>query len=323
MYDYGMDLGLTHDRQVTEDYLSDDSSHVVYNGDTRDLLRKMGDGTAQLIITSPPYNIGKTYEEETDLSEYLANQLGIAAELNRVLADGGSLCWQVGNYVKNGEIIPLDIPFYSVFKNLGLKLRNRIIWTFGHGLHASKRFSGRYETILWFTKGDEYKFRLDNVRVPSKYPGKRHWKGSQVGLPSGNPLGKNPSDIWKIVAQDWEAEIWDIPNVKANHPEKTSHPCQYPVELVQRCILALTDPGDLVLDPFGGIGTTVLASEVTERRGVMAELQDEYAKLAIDRIKQYRSGHLKVRKIGTPVFTPTGRERVSQVPEEWSKGGSK
>ena len=129
------------------------------------------------------------------------------------------------------------------FKGFGLKLRNRIIWRFNHGLHCKKRFSGRYETILWFTKNDEYVFNLDPVRVPSKYPGKRHFKGPKRGQLSGNPLGKNPSDIWDVVQQDWEDEVWDIPNVKANHPEKTEHPCQFPVELVQRCVLALTQPG--------------------------------------------------------------------------------
>lgn len=313
-----MNLGLAETRSIATKFSDSDDSHVVFTGDARGLLESLSDSSVQLIITSPPYNIGKSYEKTTNLSEYLANQLGIAEELVRVLADGGSLCWQVGNYVQEGEIVPLDIPFYSVFKNLGLKLRNRIVWTFGHGLHASKRFSGRYETILWFTKGDDYKFRLDNVRIPSKYPGKRHWKGANVGLPSGNPLGKNPSDIWRIVAQDWESEIWDVPNVKANHPEKTSHPCQYPVELVQRCILALTDPSDIVLDPFGGIGTTVLAADVTDRRGVMSELQSDYCNIAIQRIQRYRSGELKVRRIGTPIHAPTGREKVSQVPTEWS-----
>jgi adenine-specific DNA-methyltransferase len=235
----------------------------------------------------------------------------------RILKPEGSICWQVGNYVNKGEIVPLDIPYYNIFKRRGFKLRNRIVWTFGHGLHASKRFSGRYETILWFTKSDQYTFNLDPVRVPSKYPGKRNWKGDNKGMPSGNPLGKNPSDIWTFVAQDWEKEIWDIPNVKANHPEKTSHPCQYPVELVQRCILALTDKDDIVLDPFGGIGSTVLAAETCDRRGVMADLYAEYCELAADRIQQYRDGTLKIRPIGKPVHVPTGKEKVSQVPSEW------
>jgi adenine-specific DNA-methyltransferase len=140
----------------------------------------------------------------------------------------------------------VDIVLYPVFASLGLHLRNRIVWHFGHGLHASKRFSGRYEVILWFTKGNEYTFNLDAVRVPQKYPDKKYFKGPKKGELSGNPLGKNPSDIW------------EIPNVKANHVEKTIHPCQFPVELIERLVLAMTDEGDWALDPFIGVGTTAL-----------------------------------------------------------------
>ena len=296
-----------------------DSKHVVWSGDAKDLLASMPDESVNLIITSPPYNIGKIYEDVVSLEDYLDTQFVIAEQLVRVLAKGGSICWQVGNFVDKGEIVPLDIPFYGIFKRLGLKLRNRIVWTFGHGLHASRRFSGRYETILWFTKGDEYTFNLDDIRVPSKYPGKRHYKGEKAGQPSGNPLGKNPSDIWQVTAQDWEKEIWEIPNVKSNHPEKSDHPCQYPVELVQRCILALTNEGDVVLDPFGGVGTVLLASDLLSRKAVMAEIDQKYALLAKSRLIDLRSGDLKIRKIGTPIFQPKGTEKVSQVPMEWGK----
>ena len=309
------------DRQIETEFVSHSTSHVIFNGDAIDLLATIPSQSINLIITSPPYNIGKTYENVVELEDYLDAHLSIIDELVRTLSDDGSICWQVGNFVDNGEIVPLDIPFYNIFKKRGLKLRNRIVWTFDHGLHASKRFSGRYETILWFTKSDDYKFNLDPVRVPAKYPGKLHYKGDKIGQPSGNPLGKNPSDIWKIVAQDWENEIWSVPNVKANHPEKTTHPCQYPVELVQRCILALTDENDIVFDPFAGVGTTVLASEVTNRRGIMTELQSEYSNLAMQRIHDFRSGNLKIRPLGKPVHQPSGREKVSQRPITWDKGG--
>jgi adenine-specific DNA-methyltransferase len=307
----------TQARKISDRFSRDNDSHIIWEGDALDLLKTMPSESVQLVITSPPYNIGKIYENPTSLEDYLEKQLPIIDELIRVLKPEGSICWQVGNYVNKGEIVPLDIPFYNIFKRRGLKLRNRMIWTFGHGLHASKRFSGRYETILWFTKGDDYTFNLDPVRVPSKYPGKRNWKGDNKGQPSGNPLGKNPSDIWTFVAQDWENEIWDIPNVKANHPEKTSHPCQYPVELVQRCVLALSNTDDIIFDPFGGIGTTVLAAETCNRRGIMADLFTEYVELAADRIEQYRDGTLKIRPIGKPVHVPTGKEKVSQIPDEW------
>ena len=91
-------------------------------------------------------------------------------------------------FIQNGEIIPLDICLYPIFKEAGFKLRNRLIWHFEHGLHCKNRFSGRYETALWFTKSDKYVFNLDPVRVPAKYPGKLHFKGVKKGEPSCNPL---------------------------------------------------------------------------------------------------------------------------------------
>jgi DNA modification methylase len=233
------------------------------------------------------------------------------------LSPRGSICWQVGNYVEEGEVFPLDIFFYHQFKQQGLKLRNRIIWHFQHGLHASKRLSGRYETILWFTKTDTYTFNLDPIRVPSKYPGKRHFKGPNKGLPSGNPLGKNPSDVWEFVAQEWDKQLWDIPNVKSNHPEKTIHPCQFPIELVERCVLALTAEDDWVLDPYCGVGSSLIAAAMHRRRAAGCDKEADYMEVAKERLHDYFSGRLKRRPLGKPVHTPTGREKVSQVPEEW------
>jgi DNA modification methylase len=234
-----------------------------------------------------------------------------------VLKENGSICWQVGNFVEKGEVYPLDIFYYDIFKQLNLKLRNRIIWYFGHGLHTSKRFSGRYETILWFTKSEHYTFNLDPVRVPSKYPGKRHYKGVNKGKPSGNPLGKNPSDVWDIVAQDWDEAFWDIPNVKSNHPEKTIHSCQYPIELVERCVLALTNKNDWVFDPYAGVGTSLIAAIKHNRRAIGSEKEAQYIEIAHERLNAYFNGTLRFRPIGKPIHQPTGNEKVAQVPKEW------
>lgn len=294
-----------------------DAEVVIALGDCLKTLRTLPDGLAKLVITSPPYNLGKAYEKATELDAYLNSLAPIVDELVRVLSPEGSLCWQVGNFVEDGEVFPLDIFYYSFFKSRGLKLRNRIIWHFEHGLHASKRFSGRYETLLWFTKGDSYTFNLDPVRVPSKYPGKTHFKGEKHGQPSGNPLGKNPSDYWKIVERDWESALWEIPNVKANHPEKTIHPCQFPIELVERCVLALTNENDWVLDPFSGVGSALLAALRHNRRTIGCEKEAEYVELARQRVEDLYSGKLGYRPLGKPVYQPTGREKVSQIPLEW------
>jgi adenine-specific DNA-methyltransferase len=141
--------------------------------DNLTFMRPLNDGSMKLIVTSPPYNIGKKYESRTPLDLYIESQAQVISECIRLLHPNGSLCWQVGNHVDKGEIFPLDTILYPIFKQHGLKLRNRIIWHFGHGLHCQNRFSGRYETILWFTKSDKYTFNLDPIRIPSKYPGKK------------------------------------------------------------------------------------------------------------------------------------------------------
>lgn len=310
-------LPLFEQPQEIQETFSPDGNLVLYQGDSSDFLATIPDETISLIITSPPYNLGKDYEDRVSIGHYLEAQTEIIRELYRILRPDGSLCWQVGNFVEDGEVFPLDILYYPIFRRLNLYLRNRIIWHFGHGLHASRRFSGRYETILWFTKGKKYTFNLDNVRVPSKYPGKRHYKGPNLGKPSGNPLGKNPSDIWKVVLRDWEEALWDIPNVKSNHPEKTEHPCQFPIELVERCVLALTNEGDWVLDPYAGVGSSLLAAIMHNRRAAGSEKEAAYVRTTRERLVDYFNGNLRVRPMGKPVFQPTGREKVSQVPEEW------
>lgn len=291
---------------------------IVHHGDTLNYLDSLPSNLVRLVITSPPYNLGKAYETRVNLRTYLETQKETIEQLARVLADDGSLCWQVGNYVEKGEVYPLDIYYYDIFKDVGLKLRNRIIWHFGHGLHASKRFSGRYETILWFTKSDKYVFNLDAVRVKSKYPGKRYYKGPNKGKPSSNPKGKNPSDFWEdIVCTEFEEGIIDIPNVKANHPEKTSHPCQFPIELVERFVLALTDKNDWILDPYSGVGSTLLAAIKNDRKAMGVEKEEEYVKVTLDRIIRLHNNDLPMRPLGKPVHQPTGNEKVAQIPEEW------
>lgn len=240
--------------------------------DALSFTKSLESKSVALIITSPPYNLGKEYETKVTLELYIQQQKEIVTECIRVLKDNGSICWQVGNYVNDGEIFPLDIILYHVFKDLGLKLRNRIIWHFGHGLHCKKRFSGRHESILWFTKSDNYTFNLDAVRVPQKYSSKKYYKGNKKGELSCNPLGKNPSDVWEIT------------NVKHNHPEKTEHPCQYPLDIVNRLVLALSNPGDVVFDPFVGSGTTVLSAVLNNRKGYGCDTLSKYINLAKTRI---------------------------------------
>jgi adenine-specific DNA-methyltransferase len=267
--------------------------YLLWQGDTERLIdRALAENMKfNLIITSPPYNLGKEYEVRTQIDEYLAWQSRIIQKTIGLMAPSGSICWQVGNYVENGSIEPLDLLLHHYFSDQGLRLRNRIIWHFGHGLHCQKRFSGRYEVVLWYTNGDDYVFNLDAVRVPSKYPRKKYFKGPRAGQYSSNPLGKNPEDVWD-----------NIPNVKANHIEKTEHPCQFPIGLPERLILALSNEGDTVFDPFCGVGSTGAAAALHGRFFWGCDTVPEYLVQARERIDLALSGELAYRPHDRPLY---------------------
>lgn len=278
---------------------------TLFCGDRLSLLKSIPTEFARLIVTSPPYNIGKKYEKRLRFEDYLEQQKATLTESVRILADNGSLCWQVGNHISaDGEIFPLDTYIYQICKALGLKLRNRIIWCFEHGLHCKNRLSGRYETVLWFTKSDHYVFNLDPIRVAQKYPGKKHFKGPKAGQYSCNPLGKNPGDVWVI------------PNVKHNHVEKTLHPCQFPIELIERLVLALTNPGDLVVDPYIGVGSAACAALIHNRRAAGADLSVEYLDVARQRIKASLQGTLRKRPFGKKIYIPGPNDKIAKRPAE-------
>ncbi len=337
----------------------------LWQGDVSELLDSLPRSNKfDLILTSPPYNLDKEYEEKKSFNDFLMWQEKIIVKLIDRLKPGGSICWQVGNYVENGVIYPLDIYQTPIFLDRNLKLRNRIIWTYEHGFAAQKRFSGRYETVLWFSKDEEYTFNLDAVRERQKYPSKRHSKGpkgplkataegtlgwrenrkdntrkiyiktkdsklslgsfdlkrevqvdrnSEVnigdvilrGEPSGNPIGKNPGDVW------------NIPNVNSQHVEKTDHPCQFPVELAQRLILSLSNEGELVFDPFSGVATSGCAALLEGRAYWGCELQTKYNKEGLKRLKKAAKGDLNHRMAGTHIYDHKISD-LSQIPDEWT-----
>ena len=263
--------------------------------DCLEFLKEIPDNSVQLVITSPPYNIQKKYEKKKlSIDEYIESQRKIITECCRVLKDTGSIVWQVGNYVNKGEIIPIDIMLYPLFKENDMILRNRIIWAFSSGLHAKLRFSGRHEVALWFTKDTKnYKFFLDPVRIPQKYPNKKHFKGEKYGQLSSNPKGKNCGDVWE-----------NIPTIKANHCERTSHPAQFPVELPERFVLSMTEPGDIVLDPYLGVGSSAIAAMKHNRIAYGCDISQEYIDIALERMELFRCGFLKVREMGKPIHEP-------------------
>jgi adenine-specific DNA-methyltransferase len=296
-------LRLVNDEVTISDQWDSKNDVTLYHGDCRELLAEVPNSSVQLVVTSPPYNIGKKYERRVHLAEYLRREKEVIDLCIDKVKPGGSLCWQIGNHVDEGEIFPLDVLLYPHFKERGLRLRNRIVWHFEHGLHCKQRLSGRHETILWFTKSahdGRYFFNLDPVRVPQKYPDKKHFKGPKRGQLSANPLGKNPGDVWII------------PNVKHNHPEKTAHPCQFPIELVERLILSLTRKGDLILDPYMGVGSAIVGAVLHDRRAAGADISKEYCQIAKRRVVEAVTGSLKMRPRTRPIYSPPSAQPKSR-----------
>ena len=277
------------------------------HGDCIDVVGDLEHSSIDLVFTSPPYFMGKHYDRSMSVGDFIEKITEVQEAIYPKMKNGSSICWQVGSHIQNGSLTPLDSLVYQVCKNFNkLKLRNRVVWTFEHGQHATKRLSGRHEVILWYTKGDDYTFRLDEIRVPQKYPGKKYYKGPNRGKLSGNPLGKNPGDVWSI------------PNVKANHVEKTKHPCQFPVALVSRCVRALTPTDGLVLDPFAGSGTTAIASLETGRSFYCIELSEEYFEISKKRIGNWYNGDRRVRN-DVPSATPNPRSAVATRPASFQQ----
>lgn len=276
--------------------------------DAFEFLAKLRPDSVDLIVSSPPYCMGKAYDKSDSVDDFIADHERLAPLLVRALKNSGSLCWQVGHHVNDGVVVPLDALVYAIFaKQEELFLRNRVVWTFGHGVHASRRFSGRHETILWFTKGHDYHFNLDAVRVPQKYPGKRYYKGPKKGEWSGNPLGKNPSDVW------------EIPNVKSRHVEKTDHPCQFPVALVQRLVRALTKPKGVVVDPFMGSGSSAVAAALEQRLFLGCDLNESYVAIAQKRIAEVSKDVHKIRPLDLPIYIPQASHAVTTLPIRFQK----
>jgi adenine-specific DNA-methyltransferase len=251
--------------------------------------------------------MGKAYESSRSVEDFVNFHRRLLPEIVRITKPGGSICWQVGFHSLKGHLVPLDYIIYGLLVALpGVSFKNRIIWSFAHGLHRKKSFSGRHETVLWFTKGNSYNFDLDAVRTPQKYPGKKFYKGPRKGEYSGNPLGKNPGDVWD-----------DIPNVKGHHVEKLEHPCQFPVALPQRIIRAVCGEDALVFDPFMGVGSTGVAAVLEGKRFIGSEIHQPYVDIASTRLAAAVKGLVKVRPLGQPIFQPIEGQAVSTRPSHF------
>lgn len=236
--------------------------------DVLDFLADIPDNSLAAHITSPKYNLGKSYGgcpgADTMRYTYFHGWLmQVISELGRTVKPGGVVCLNTGKTRDwTDRLLPMDVMLFEDLRQAGLVFQTRIVWTIPHGLTPANRPADRYETILVFSKG-EPKFNANAARIPQKQPGKRAFKGPNKGNLSGNPYGAAPTDVWT-----------DIPNVGNNHPERAlgAHPAQFPVALAKRLTLLYTLPGDTVCDVFVGSGSTAIAAVETGRHFIGADL---------------------------------------------------
>lgn len=235
---------------------------IIEFGDCRDLLKKLPDNSVNLVITSPPYNIGKPYGKYSDkktLDEWKELINEVSHEIYRVLAPNGSFFLNLSPipYGKEKEILPLPFIGYEILKNNNFKIRNIITWTFNNMQNCTNRLSGRYENIIWAVKDlNNYVFNLDDVRIPYITQNDKRLTGN----------GRNPTDVWYF------NRVNNVTKKKLN----LNHPTIYPIEMIERIILMASNENDVVLDPFLGSGTTVAAAIKLNRKGIGYEIDDNY-----------------------------------------------
>lgn len=245
-------------------------------GDSRNLLKTIPDASVKLVITSPPYNIGKPYGKYKDkipLNEWKALISDVTKEIYRILTPDGSLFLNLSPvpFGEDKEILPLPYIGYGIMKDAGFYIRNIITWTFNNMQNCINRLSGRYENILWGVKDlNNYIFNLDAVRIPYITQNDKRLTGD----------GRNPTDVW----------YFDRVNNMTKQKLNLSHPTIYPLEMIERIVKMSTNEGDTILDPFLGSGTTLLAAKNLNRNGIGFEIDKNYESEIQQRLQnEYKS----------------------------------
>jgi adenine-specific DNA-methyltransferase len=247
-------------------------NHKIYIGDCNEVMKTIQTKSIQTIVTSPPYNLKKNYgayKDDIDFNAWknLIDQTFKNAK--KILKDNGSFFLNVSPIPskKTKEIIPLDAICYNIAKLNGFYLRNSIIWHFNNMQNCKNRLSGRWESILWFVKDiDNYIFNLDDIKIPYIT------KNDKRLDPSG---GRNPTDVW----------YFDRVNNMTKKKLKLSEvPTMFPTEMIERIITMSTNEQDIVLDPFMGSGTTILASDNLSRKGIGIDIDKKYIQIVKQRI---------------------------------------
>lgn len=248
---------------------------LIYQGDCIEYLQRIDPGSIPLTVTSPPYNIGKEYESICDIDDYLDWCESWIRQIHRVTSVDGAFWLNLGyvSLAERAKAIPIP---YLLWDRVPFFLLQEIVWNYGAGVATKHSFSPRNEKFLWYVKSpDEYVFNLDEVRDPNvKYPNQK-----KNGKLKCNPLGKNPTDVWQF------AKVTS--GKDRSSKERTPHPAQFPIAVVDRIVKACSVPGDVILDPFLGSGSMIEAALRNDRLAIGFELNPKYVELAASRIKRF------------------------------------
>lgn len=244
----------------------------ILTGDCLAHLADLPAGCVDLAFADPPFNIGyqyDQYDDRQDRAKYLAWTERWLAGVKRVLAPDGSLYVAIGDEYAAEIKVRLDA--------LGLHMRNWIVWHYTFGVACTHKFARSHAHIFYYVVDPKrFHFDADSVRVPSA-------RQTAYADRRANPKGKLPDDTWVLRPQlepaCFEAtdDTWYLPRVCGTFKERRDHPCQMPESVLERIIRVSSGPGDVVLDPFAGSGTTLAVAKRLGRRYLGIELSDSYA----------------------------------------------
>lgn len=241
-----------------------DKGLIAICGDAIGELKKLPDKSVQLVVTDPPYNLNKNYGNNNDkleFNDYLDFSRQWLYEAKRVLTDNGTI------YVFMGMRY-ISYVFAILEQELNMSFNSWITWFYTQGIGKTKGFSPRHDDILMFTKDPKnFVFNLDNVRVPQKFY-----------RSVNNMRGANPGNVW------------EFSHVHYCNKNRKEHPTQKPEGLYERIILASSNEGDTVLDPFVGSGTALRVCQQTNRNGIGIDVNPEYIEMAKERLSEKFSG---------------------------------
>ena len=256
------------------------NSHGVslFRIDALEAMSMLPEENFDLGITSPPYNIGKEYETPMPLSSYIEWSEKWIGQAYKLCKPHGALWLNLGylQVPKRGRAVPIS---YLLWDRIPFFLLQEIVWNYGAGVSTKRIFSPRNEKFLWLVKSpDNYTFNLDDVRDPNtKYPNQK--KNGKIRV---NPLGKNPTDVWQFPKVTTGKGLTG----QRASPERTKHPAQFPLAVIDRIVKACSNPRDVIFDPFIGSGTTAVAAFRNGRDAVGFEIKPEYIDIAVERVER-------------------------------------